>query len=339
MKACNVIGAITILSAAMMVAAPAQAQSLCVFDPMGAQGSLVQFFKDYAVAAQRWNATLDIKPYSDDQKLNDDFAAGRCDMAGMIGMRARQYNVFTGSIDAPGILQNYAAVRQLLTTMAAPQYAARMVSTTYEIDGVLPIGAGYALVNDRHINGLSTAAGHHAAFMAWDSSQAAITTAFHVVGVPAQLDTYIGLFKRHKVDIVVAPIALFAPVDMGKVVAEGGGLIRRPLFQFTMQLVAHNGRFPADFGQHSRQYMSAQVNRAIGLVRNDEAAVPDRGWIYASRADMQSWSTQMNRLINDQVKAGQFDGQMVDLMRKAECTSAPDDPACTPAGYALNDYR
>lgn len=333
---CKHLGMTVALVAGLASALPSQAQTVCVFDPLGVQGNISAMFTDYAVAAKRWKVDLSVKTYADEQKVNDEFKAGRCDMATMIGMRARQYNTFTGSLDAPGILENYAAVRDLMSVISSPQMASRMQANGIEVVGVLPLGAGYAMVNDRRINSLNTAAGHRAAYMEWDHTQAGMASAFNVQGVPSNLDNYTGLFKQGKVDIIVAPLTLYAPMELSRVVNAGGGIIHRPLFQFTLQLVAHQSQFDDKFGQLSRDYVNTQVSRALGLVRNDEAQLDNRTWIYASHAELVNWNRTMNHYLDEQVKAGNFDPSMLSLMRQVECRSSPDDVACSTPGYVSN---
>ena len=86
----------------------AQAQSLCVYDPMGAQGDSYAFMKDYALAAKQWGAEISLQPYPDDQRASDDFKSGKCDALATTGIRARQFNSFSGSIDSAGAVPDEA---------------------------------------------------------------------------------------------------------------------------------------------------------------------------------------------------------------------------------------
>ncbi len=55
-------GAALMLSAAA-VAAPAK-QVLCVWDIAGTQGDVYNLMKDYKLAAARWGANIELKPYT-----------------------------------------------------------------------------------------------------------------------------------------------------------------------------------------------------------------------------------------------------------------------------------
>jgi len=317
-----------LLAGLVTMVTAAQAQTLCVYDPMGAQGNYVSLYKDYQLAAKRWSVNLDLQPYSDDNQLNEAFKSGKCDMASMVGMRARAFNAFTGSIDSPGTIDNYAELRDVMALVALPKLASYMVSGEYEVAGVLPIGAGYAIVNDRKINGLSAAAGKRAAYMSWDKTQTQITADFHVTAVPTNLSTFAGKFNQGDVDIVVAPMSVFKPLELAKGIGDKGGIIHRPLFQFTMQLIAHRDKFPAGFGQESRSYMNTQVDHALGIIRNDEAQVDSRYWIYALRSDQIQWNTAMRDLLADLVKQGVYDNRMLAILHRVRCKSGPSEPEC-----------
>jgi len=291
-------------------------------------------YKDYQLAAKRWGVNFELQPYTDDNQLNDAFKAGKCDMASMVGMRARSFNAFTGSIDSPGTIENYAELRDVMGLMASPKLAKYMVSGGYEVEGILPIGAGYAVVNDRKINGLAAAAGKRAAYMSWDQTQTLITSDFHVTAVASDLTNYGSKFNRGDVDIIVAPMSLYKPMELAKGIADKGGIIHRPLFQFTMQLVAHKDRFPAEFGQQSRDYMNGQVDHALGIIRNDEAQVDSRYWIYALHSDVVEWNTSMRDLLRHLVHERIFDNRMLAILHRVRCKSSPYDDECASQHYS-----
>jgi hypothetical protein len=321
--------ALGLLTGLLAFTGAAEAQTLCVYDPMGAQGNYVSLYKDYQLAAKRWGVSFDLQPYTDDNQMNDAFKAGKCDMASMVGMRARAFNAFTGSVDSPGTIENYAELRDVMALMASPKLAKYMANDSYEIDGVLPIGAGYAVVNDRKINGLAAAAGKRAAYMSWDKTQTLITSDFHVTAVPSDLTNYGNKFNHGDVDIIVAPMSLYKPMELAHGIGDKGGIIHRPLFQFTMQLVAHKDKFPAEFGQKSREYMNSQVDHALGIIRNDEAQVDSRNWIYALRSDQLEWNSSMRTMLAHLEKEGIFDSRMLAILHRVRCKSNVTDDDCT----------
>ncbi len=334
-------GAVALAAGAMLVAGQAEAKQvyqqptgpvLCVYDPMGTAGEYFSLYKDYQLAAKRWGVSLQIKAYLDDNALNDAFKAGKCDIASMIGMRAREFNQFTGTIDSPGTIENYSQLRDVMNIAASPKVAKYMISGPYEMVGVVPVGAGYAVVNDRRINGLAAAVGKRAAYMSWDKTQTMITEDFHLIAVPSDLNSYGRLFNKGDVDIIVAPMALYKPMELYRGIGTAGGIVHRPLFQFTMQLVARRDRLPPDFGQESREYMSSQVDHALGIIRNDEDQIDSRNWIYAMHADVVTWNTTMRDLLNHLMDQGLFDGRMLAILQRVRCKSNPYADECVGGG-------
>ena len=65
--------------------------------------------KDLALIAQRWNVIADIKVFTDERITAENFKVGQCDAAGISTLRARQFNLFMGSIDSVGGVPDYAS--------------------------------------------------------------------------------------------------------------------------------------------------------------------------------------------------------------------------------------
>jgi len=85
-----------------LISSLSNAQSLCVFDVLGMQGPFYGTMREYATAARKWNVELELKAYTSEEKIAEDFSAGRCDIATMTGIRAREFNLFSSSIEAIG---------------------------------------------------------------------------------------------------------------------------------------------------------------------------------------------------------------------------------------------
>ena len=128
------------------------AQSLCVFDVLGMQGPFYGAMREYATTARKWNVELELKAYTSEEKIAEDFSAGRCDIASMTGIRAREFNLFSSSIEAIGGLQNSQQMKSVIETISRPEASKLMVQDDYEVIGVLPIGGAYLFLNSREIN-------------------------------------------------------------------------------------------------------------------------------------------------------------------------------------------
>jgi len=308
----------------------AQAQLFCIFDPLGASGDYYSLFKDYQLAAKRWGVGIDLRPYSDDEQLDRAFKSGECDMASMIGMRVRTYNLFTSTLDAPGVIENYSQERDVMRLMASTKLAPYMTHGEFEVVGAVPVGAAYPIVNDRGINSLKRGAGKRVATMSWDLTQEVIARYFKLTPVPTDLPNMGKVFNSNGADMVVVPIVVYKALELEKGVGSNGGIVRRPLFEFTMQVVAHASKFPASFGQSSREYMLSQVDHALGIIRNQEAAVDNRAWIYAAHNEISEWDSSMRGLVEHMTKSGYYDSHMLGLLKRLRCKTDLEEPECAP---------
>lgn len=319
------------LAAAGLFSGLAQAQTFCVFDPLGASGDFYSMFKDYQLAAKRWNVSIDLKAYTDESAATDAYKAGTCDMVNMTGMRARQFNAFTGTIDAPSVIENYTELHSVLDLMDSPKLAKAMINGNHEVAGVLPIGAGYGFVHDRRINSLSKLVGLKVAVMDWDKSQAMLVQQVGAVPVAADITSFGDKFNQGTVDAIVAPAALYKPMELSKGIGKNGGIVHRPLFQFTMQLMVHRDKFPATFGQQSRDYVAAHLDHAFGLIRNNENAIDQSNWVYAARAENVEYEKIMRPALEKLVQAGMYDTRMLAILKRVRCKTFPDNSECSAA--------
>lgn len=122
---------------------------MCVFDLLGANGPIFSQMKDYKIAAIDWGVKLILKPYTSERVAADDFKTGLCDAVSLTGTQSRQFNHFSGSLDAMGALPSYAHLKIVITTISAEKAAPLMTNDPYEVAGIMPLGAAYLYVNDR----------------------------------------------------------------------------------------------------------------------------------------------------------------------------------------------
>jgi hypothetical protein len=312
-------------------AAPTE-QVFCVWDLLGEQGDAANMMKDYALAARSWGANLKLKVYTNEGVAADDFKAGQCDGVLMTGLRGRQFNQFTGSIDSVGSIPSYTHMRDVIDLLANPKLAPRLISGQYEVAGVVPVGAAYAFVNDRNINTLAKAAGKKVAVLDWDKSQSEMVKIIGGVPVAADLTTYAGKFNNGQADIIFAPIPMYKPMELYKGLGTKGGIARFPVIQITLQLLVRRDKFPADFGQKSRIYIADQVPRFFGLIRNTEREVDPKHWMHVPLSDRDGYDKIMREMRIHLTKSGYYDPRMMTLLKRIRCKREPDAAEC-----ALND--
>lgn len=127
--------------------------------------------KDYQLAAKNWGADIELKVNQNEAVIAEDFKAGKCDGISVSGMRGRQFNSFTGSLDAIGAIPDLKLAVKVMQGLASQTFSKYMVNGRYEVVGVIPVGDAYLLVNDRSINTVAKAAGKKIAVLDYDEAQ------------------------------------------------------------------------------------------------------------------------------------------------------------------------
>ncbi|MDF2446426.1 MAG: hypothetical protein K0S46_1662 [Moraxellaceae bacterium] len=304
-------------------------QILCVWDISGTQGDVFNMMKDYKLAAARWGANLELRPYTDEKIASEDFKAGQCDAVIMTGLRGRQFNGFTGSLDSLGSMPAYEHVRKVLTTLAKPNAASLMVSGNYEVGGIAPMGAAYLFVNDRSINSVGKLSGKKVAVLDYDKAQAKMAQKVGMQPVASDITNFAGKFNNGSVDIIGAPAAAFKPLELFKGLGTKGAIVQYPLVQVSLQLYLRKDRFPEGFGQKSREYMFSQYDRAMKLVMTAEKEIDKKFWMQIPPADQEKY----NQMIRDArvalMNEGIYDKKAMKLMKQVRCSIAAAEAECS----------
>lgn len=312
-------------------ALPAYAQRFCVYDPTGTQGPAYALATDYAVAAKAWGVTLQVKAYTDERVASEDFKAGQCDGVVITGLRGRQYNHYVGSLDSLGAVPSYRHLRMALQVLASPQSAVNMKNDRYEVVGLYPLGAAYVFVRDRSINSIEKAAGKKIAVLDFDKTQAKLVQQLGAQPVSSDITNFTTKFNNGQVDIVAAPGIAYKPFEMYKGLGERGAIYRFPLLQLTMHLIVRRDRFPADFGQMSRQHVYQQLERAEKTIQQAEREIPAKYWLDLSRADQDKYTLMMRQARVQLTQDGYYDPKMMSLLKKVRCRFEPSAGECAEA--------
>ncbi|MBC7752342.1 MAG: hypothetical protein H7Z73_11630 [Candidatus Saccharibacteria bacterium] len=319
-------------AATIALATSAQAQTMCVFDLLGAQGDNYSMMKDYAVVAKQWGADIKLKAYTDERVASEDFKAGQCDGVALTGMRARAFNNFTGSIDAIGGLTNNAGAKTVIAAMASPTLAADMIQNGYEVAGVTTLGSAYIMVNDRSINTLAKAAGKRFGVLDYDKAQAKIVQRIGAQPVSVDLLTIGGKFNNGQIDMIGMPAMGFKPLELHKGIGTKGAVIRFPVVQVTGDIVIRPGKFPAGFGQKSRTWIAGQIGREMAVVARTEKEIDAKYWMEIPPADKVGYVKLMREARIDMTKEGIYNKKMMTILKKVRCGQDAASFEC-----ALND--
>ena len=304
-------------------------RTFCVWDPIGSNGPYANLMKEVKIKALKWGVELKINSYTNENVASNDFKAGQCDAVSITEMSSRTYNSFTGTIGAVGALPSSTELKTVLQVLAQPKAATLMRNGDYEVVGILPVGPIYTFVNDRSINGIGKFQGRRMATFDIDPVQIAVAQQVGASPVSSSLSRFSGQFNNGSVDIAFAPATAYMPMELYKGVESGGGVIRRPLLQATLQVVIHHERFPQNFGQQSRDAFAGMIDGAFELIKEVEADIPSEHWISMSENasfNMDNLFRTSRITLRDE---GIYNPKTLRLMRKVRCKYHPFHAECT----------
>ena len=294
-------------------------QTICVFDIVGKSGDVYALMKDYQLAAKSWGADVELKVGTNEAVIAEDFKAGKCDGVSITGMRGRQFNQFTGSLDAIGAITDLKLAVKVMQGLASPAFAKAMVNGKYEVVGVIPIGDAYLLVNDRNINTVAKAAGKKIAVLDYDEAQKIMASQVGAQAVSSDITNFGAKFNNGQVDIIGAPAAAFKPLELHKGLGTKGAIVNYPILQVTGNLIIHPDKFPAGFGQKSREWVKAQLPRAFGILGKMKADIPQKYWMEVPAADKPGYQKLMREARINLTANGIYDKRMMKLLWQFRC--------------------
>ena len=304
-------------------------QTFCVFDLVGTQGDVYALMKDYQLAAKQWGADLELKAYTDERVLTEDFKAGKCDGASITGMRGRQFNNFVGSIDAIGALPSLNLAVKFMQTLADPRFADDMKKGKYEVAGVVPVGDAYLLVNDRSINTVAKAAGKRIAVLDYDQAQKKMVQQIGAQAISADVTNFGSKFNNGEVDIIGAPAAVFRPLELHKGLGSKGAIVNYPLLQVSGNLLINHEKFPEGFGQKSRTWIKGQLPRAFQVLGKMKSDIPAKYWMEVPDGDKLGYQKMMRESRIQLTKEGIYDKKMMELLWRARCAESRQSFECS----------
>ncbi|GAC1369689.1 MAG: DUF6091 family protein [Aquirhabdus sp.] len=310
--------------------------TLCVYDPLGARGDAFGYAKDYVLQMPRFGITnpVELKAYTNEAIVAEDFKAGQCDGAIMSTLRARQFNKFTGSLDSIGAVPSKAALNLALQALSSKQMAPKMIEGDYEVVGMIPLGAAYIMVSDRKINTLAKAAGKKIAVLDYDKSQAKLVQKVGAQPVSVDLTTISGKFNNHQVDIIAGPAVIFKPLELSKGMTGPSGtitgaVIRFPVIQITATMVVRKSKFTnEEANQKIREYVNSQIGTAYKYIDNAEKEIDAKYWMDVPAADKVGYMKLMRESRIDLTKDGSYSPEMMKLLKKVRCKTDPSNFEC-----------
>lgn len=327
------------MAAASVVGFSASAQAastVCVFDLLGKAGDSYKMMEEWALAAKGWGTEINLVPRQDEAVADNDFKAGKCDAVAMTAMRARQYNKFAGSIDSLGGVPNNQIAQRAITYVLDARNAAKMTTNLggkkYEVAGISPLGSAFIFVRDKNINSVEKAAGKKFAVLGYDDAQKIMVQRVGAQAVLSDISNFAAKFNNGQVDMVGAPAYAYKPLELNKGLGANGVMLNFPVLHVTADLVLRADKFPAGFGQKSRDWFVKQLPKNFAMINRLEAQIPGKYKMNLSAEDKLKYQKMLRDGRMDLTKRGIYDAGMMSVLKKARCSVDKANFECSMPG-------
>ncbi len=332
----------TLLSLAALTAfgcagtAQAAKVDICVFDLLGKSGESFQMAQEWALAAKSWGADVNLIPRQDEAVADNDFKAGKCDGVFMTAMRARQYNKFAGSIDALGGAPSNEIAKRAITFALDKRNESKMVSNLggkkYEVAGIAPLGSAFIFVRDKSIDSIEKAAGKKFAVLGYDEAQKIMVQRVGAQAVISDVSNFVAKFNNGQVDMVGAPAYAYKPLEIYKGLGSNGAMFNFPVLQVTADFIIRPEKFPADFGQKSRDWFIKNLPKSFAMINRLESGIPAKYKLNLNAEDKTKYQKMLRDGRMDMTKRGIYDAGMMSVLKKARCSVDKANFECSLGG-------
>ncbi|MDH1520280.1 DUF6091 family protein [Acinetobacter johnsonii] len=311
-------------------------QQVCVFDLLGKAGESYKFLEEWALVSKKWGAQVQLISFQDEDLADKAFQNDKCDAVYMTSMRARTYNKFAGSIDALGGVPSNKIAQKAVEYVLDPRNTKRMTTTlqgeNYEVAGIGLIGSAYIFVKDRSLNTIEKAQGKKFAILHYDRAQRVMVERVGAVPVMSDISNFIKKFNTGEVDVVAAPAYAYKPLEIEKGLGSKGAMLNFPVVNVTADLIVRPERFPAQFGEQSRQWFLQKIPQSFAMVQRLEAAIPSKIQMQLSKEDKEKYQRLLREGRIDLTKQGVYDPGMMRVLKKARCTVERTNFECSLGG-------
>jgi hypothetical protein len=294
-------------------------RTTCVWDVLGRQGPIYTATIDQSLRMKHYGITMDVEAYTDEQDVVDKLKSGECDTSVMSGAQAKQFNDFTGSIEALGGVPSRKHMKYLLQVLASTHAHKKMQQGKYHVVGVIPIGENYLFTHNAKKPTLKRIFTGKASVVSNDVSQKALFDAF---GMKIIKETHTaaaaGSYNLSDADIVMSPLVGYNMFNLG-VGLKYGSIVDYPISQMTLQVVSRIDSIPPEVGQFLREDMFVKLNMMYREVEKNSREVPHNKMFKLSLREEKILDAKIV-LIRDKVtKSGGYNNGMMKLQHKIRC--------------------
>lgn len=294
-------------------------RSFCVFDPVGANGPLFAITKTFQPVAMKKGIKLNLRAYTDEKVAAEDFKAGQCDAVLLTGTRAREFNKFTGSLEAMGAVPGEEEMRLLYNTLSQPKARPLLIDGPYEVAGVFPGGAVYLFTRDRTIDSVEKLQGKRVATLDFDEASVRMVRYVGASVVGSNSANFAGKFNNGSVDLAYAPAVAYQPLELYKGVNPNGAVLKYALAYMNFQVIIHRDRFPEEAGQMVRDEAIKRMGEAYDIIAEAEAGIPKDAWMILPQEDTAEYDKMLRKVRLSLLDDGVYDERALKLMKAIRC--------------------
>lgn len=294
-------------------------RSFCVFDPVGANGPLFAITKTFQPVALKEGIKLDLRAYTDEKVAAEDFKAGQCDAVLLTGTRAREFNKFTGTLEAMGAVPGEEEMRLLYNTLSQEKARPFLIDGDYEVAGVFPGGAVYLHTRDRAIDSVEKLQGKRIATLDFDTASVRMVRHVGASVVGSNSANFAGKFNNGSVDLAYAPAVAYSPLELYKGVTPNGGVFKYALAYMNFQVIIHRDRFPESAGQMVRDQAIKRIDEAYEIIAEAEAGIPEDVWMHPPQEDVAEYDKMLRKVRLSLLEDGVYDERAINLMKAIRC--------------------
>lgn len=305
--------------------------TMCAFTFMGEGGPEHQALLDYQTAALGWGVKLTMKPYINEKIVAEEMKAGVCDLANMSSIQARNFNKFTGTLDAPASMPTYKHLQMVMGTLAKPNAAKYMRVGDYEVVGIQPAGQVYLFTHDRKLQSLSDMAGKKIAILDTMPEMRQLVLDLGMTPVSSTMTNMFQKFNNGATDITAGPAIVYELMELNKGLGTTGGILNMPLVQGNNQFIARSSKLPADFAQKSREYFANNFEKNLAIIRAAEDKIPKELWVALPENRKDEYHQQTRNIRLNFRSQNIYDTNMLTLLRKVRCQIEATLAECTSA--------
>ncbi|EEY92374.1 hypothetical protein HMPREF0026_01920 [Acinetobacter junii SH205] len=303
-------------------------QVWCVFEPLSSKGDISRRLQDIRLHAMQSQVQLKFSYFKIEKDAIQAFEQNKCTGLVASNFNTYRYNSFMGSTGGIGLISNNRVARMFLQLMNNPNVEKRMISSKYEVVGMIPIGTAYMIMNTQQISKVSQLKNKRIGILEDNPPQQALVQSVAAKATYVDFSNAIDLFKQHKIDILAAPAYGILPYNLKKEFGEATQVVNFPVAYFARNIVIKPKSYPANFGHHVRTWFVKNSNVLAAQAIQWENHLPAYYWADISDFEKQGYEALVVKIRNRYVEQGYYDAFFVELIKRLRCIDDPKYLEC-----------